>query len=59
MFLITATKTADVLVVGRNDPHAGWSAAADVCHLGELNDSAQGRWLKTIEVFNEAGERLH
>ena len=28
-----------------------------VCHLGELNDSAQRRWLKTIEVFNEAGER--
>ena len=28
-----------------------------VCHLGELNDSAQTRWLKTIEVFNEAGER--
>jgi hypothetical protein len=28
-----------------------------VCHLGELNDSAQRRWLKSIEVFNEAGER--
>src|SRR3989304_815040 len=28
-----------------------------VCHLGELNDSAQARWLKTIEVFNEVGER--
>ena len=28
-----------------------------LCHLGELNDSAQTRWLKTIEVFNEAGER--
>ena len=28
-----------------------------VCHLGELNDSAQTRWLKTIEVFNEAGGR--
>src|SRR3989442_15338019 len=28
-----------------------------LCHLGELNDSAQGRRLKTIEVFNEAGER--
>jgi hypothetical protein len=24
--------------------------------LGELNGSAQGRWLKTIEVFNEQGE---
>jgi hypothetical protein len=24
--------------------------------LGELNGSAQARWLKTIEVFNEQGE---
>jgi transposase len=24
--------------------------------LGELNDTAQARWLKTIEVFNEQGE---
>lgn len=28
-----------------------------VCYLGELNSSARGRWLKTIEVFNEQGER--
>ena len=27
-----------------------------LCYLGELNDSAQARWLKTIEVFNEHGE---
>jgi len=27
-----------------------------LCYLGELNHSAQARWLKTIEVFNEAGE---
>jgi transposase len=27
-----------------------------LCYLGELNGSAQGRWLKTIEVFNEQGE---
>ena len=27
-----------------------------LCYLGELNDSAQVRWLKTIEVFNEEGE---
>ena len=26
------------------------------CYLGELNDSAQARWLKTIEVFNAQGE---
>jgi transposase len=27
-----------------------------LCHLGELNHSAQARWLKTVEVFNEQGE---
>ena len=27
-----------------------------LCYLGELNGSAQGRWLKTIEVFNQQGE---
>jgi transposase len=27
-----------------------------VCYLGELNGSAQARWLKTIQVFNEHGE---
>lgn len=27
-----------------------------LCYLGELNDSAHSRWLKTIQVFNEQGE---
>lgn len=27
-----------------------------LCYLGELNASAQARWLKTIEVFNDQGE---
>jgi len=27
-----------------------------LCYLGELNDSARARWLKTTEVFNEHGE---
>src|SRR6266851_3519336 len=27
-----------------------------LCYLGEVNSSAQARWLKTIEVFNEQGE---
>jgi transposase len=27
-----------------------------LCHLGELNSSAQVRWLRTVEVFNEQGE---
>ncbi len=47
--------------------HAYWSLVETVrtpdgprqrtlCYLGELNDSAQARWLKTIEVFNGQGE---
>ena len=28
-----------------------------LCYLGELNGSAQARWWKTVEVFNEQGER--
>jgi transposase len=28
-----------------------------LCYLGELNGSAHARWQKTIEVFNEHGER--
>src|SRR6202007_3486040 len=47
--------------------HTYWSLAETVrtpdgprqktlCYLGELNGSAQTRWLKTIEVFNEQGE---
>ena len=27
-----------------------------LCYLGELNSSAQARWQKTVEVFNEQGE---
>src|SRR5207248_10798798 len=27
-----------------------------LCYLGELNSSAQGRSLKTIEAFNEQGD---
>jgi transposase len=27
-----------------------------LCYLGELNGSAQARWLRSIEVFNEQGE---
>jgi len=27
-----------------------------LCYLGELNNSTQARWLKTVEVFNEQGE---
>ena len=28
-----------------------------LCYLGELNSSAQARWLRTVEVFNAQGER--
>ena len=27
-----------------------------LCYLGELNGSAQARWLKSVEVFNEQGK---
>jgi len=27
-----------------------------LCYLGELNSSAQARWLKTVEVFKEQGK---
>src|SRR5271167_4287179 len=27
-----------------------------LCYLGELNSSAQARWLRTVEVFNDQGE---
>jgi len=47
--------------------HAYWSLVETVrsadgprqrtlCYLGELNDSAQARWVKTLEVFNAQGE---
>ena len=48
-------------------PHSYWSLVETVrtadgprqrrlSYLGELNDSTQARWLKTIEVFNAQGE---
>jgi transposase len=47
--------------------HAYWSLVETVrtpdgprqktiCYLGELNNSAQARWVKTIEVFNDQGD---
>src|SRR6266478_5014129 len=30
-----------------------------LCYLGELNGSAQARWLKSVEVFNAQGEVEH
>src|SRR5436309_9446902 len=61
MFLRPNRRTKD----GKD--HSYWSVVETVrtpdgprqrtlCYLGELNSSAQARWLKTIEVFNEQGE---
>ncbi len=61
MFLRPNRRTKD----GKD--HSYWSLVETVrtvdgprqktlCYLGELNDSTQVRWLKTIEVFNEQGE---
>ncbi len=53
---------------GKDDKeHTYWSLVETVrtpdgprqktlCYLGELNNSAQARWLRTVEVFNEQGE---
>jgi len=61
MFLRRHSRTKD------GKAHAYWSLVETVrtvdgprqrtlCYLGELNDSAQARWLKTVEVFNAQGE---
>ena len=61
MFLRLHQRTKD----GKN--HTYWSLVETVrtadgprqktlCYLGELNSSAQARWVKTIEVFNDEGE---
>jgi hypothetical protein len=49
-------QTAPLLVSGRDGANGRRSAQRTLCYLGELNGSAQARWLKTIEVFNEEGE---
>lgn len=61
MFLRRHQRTKD------GKPHSYWSLVETVrtadgprqrrlCYLGELNDSTQAHWLKTIEVFNAQGE---
>jgi len=44
------------LVAGGNVRTPEGPRQRTLCYLGELNSSAQSRWLKTVEVFNEAGE---
>ena len=62
-----STALDDLLGIEDGKEHAYWSLVETVrtpagprqrklCYLGELNGSAQQRWLKTIEVFNEQGE---
>ena len=31
-------------------------AGSTLCYLGELNSSAQARWLTTVEIFNDQGD---
>lgn len=61
MFLRPHARTKD------GKPHTYWSLVETVrtpkgprqrtlCYLGELNGSAEARWLRTIEVFNAQGE---
>jgi len=61
MFLRSHSRSKDGKV------HVYWSLAETVrtpdgprqktiCYLGELNSSAEARWLKTVDVFNEQGE---
>jgi transposase len=61
MFLRRHERTKD------GKPHRYWSVVETVrtpdgprqrtvCYVGELNASAEPRWLKTIEVFNEQGQ---
>lgn len=62
MFLRPHQRTKD------GKPHTYWSLVETIrtpdgprqrklCYLGELNTSGQAHWLKTIEVFNQQGER--
>jgi transposase len=61
MFLRAHARTKD------GKAHSYWSLVETVrtpdgprqrtlCYLGELNSSAEARWLKTIQVFNQQGE---
>src|SRR6202041_1018755 len=45
-----------LLVAGRDGAKVDSPRQRALCYLGELNGSAQARWLKSVEVFNEQGE---
>jgi hypothetical protein len=45
-----------LLVAGRDVRTPDGPRQRTLCYLGEVNSSAQARWFKSIEVFNEQGE---
>ena len=54
---IEGWQASRLLVVGGDGAHADRVRGSErSVILGELNNSTQARWLKTIEVFNEQGE---
>lgn len=44
------------MVAGGDRPHTRWSTTTDHLLFGGAERSAQARWQKTIEAFNEQGE---
>ena len=47
-----------LLVAGRDGAKVDSPRQRALCYLGELNGSAQARWLKSVEVFHEQAEAL-
>jgi transposase len=64
MFLRSNTRTKDgkqhryFTVVESRRLQSGKVAQRQVLYLGEINDSQQAAWRKTLEVFDEAEQRL-
>jgi transposase len=64
MFLRSNTRTKDgkqhryFTVVESRRLQSGRVAQRQVLYLGEINDSQQAAWRKTLEVFDEAEQRL-
>jgi hypothetical protein len=55
---IVVRRTARITLTGRwwRQCARQTGHARKTCYLGELSSSAQSRWLRTIEVFNEQGD---
>ena len=64
MFLRSNTRTKDgkqhryFTVVESRRLQSGKVAQRQVLYLGEINDSQQAAWRRTLEVFDEAEQRL-